>query len=274
MLRKTARFDTAQNEFFPDKKGTGGEKSRIFLNGDSPGVHFLTNTIPYRFPNCNVSFFTKKIPADPQTVRCRGGTGPGQGRETEKWKIFQIFSVTNLHFAGKAKRRQKSFSVKNLHLSAAHTEESRWKNTFCINFFIKYELYMMPARREGRPERLCGCRWREQSAVLRAGIPQCGTVATMSCVRPSQNRRRKQHPVKYRQKNTGRNVKECRNGVAGIQNGNTGTRSRKGGEKSRRGRAAKKGEPHPHRSSISSEMPKNWAISFSVRMLGSMRPRS
>ena len=65
LLRKTARFDTAQNEFFSDKKGTGGEKSRIFLNGDSPGVHFLTNTIPYRFPNCNVSFFTKKMAADP-----------------------------------------------------------------------------------------------------------------------------------------------------------------------------------------------------------------
>ena len=30
----------------------------------------------------------------------------------------------------------------------------------------------------------------------------------------------------------------------------------------------------PHRSSQSSEMPKNWAMSFSVWMLGSMRPRS
>ena len=75
----------------------------------------------------------------------------------------------------------------------------------------------MPARREGSPEMLCGRRRRWQSAVSRAGVPQCGTVATMSCVRTSQNRRRKQHPVKYRQKNTGRNVKACRNGVAGIQ---------------------------------------------------------
>lgn len=121
LLRKKARFDTAQNEFFPDKKGTGGEKSRIFLNGDSPGVHFLTNTIPYRFPNCNVSFFTKKIPADPQTARRRGGTGPGQGRETEKMENFSNFfrNKSPLCREGEAEAK-KFFREKSPLISGAH----------------------------------------------------------------------------------------------------------------------------------------------------------
>lgn len=36
----------------------------------------------------------------------------------------------------------------------------------------------------------------------------------------------------------------------------------------------KHGRGGPHRSSQSSEMPKNWAMSFNVWMQGSMRPRS
>lgn len=92
MLRKTVRIDTAQNEFYSDKKGTGGEKSRIFQPQCPRGVHFLTDTIPYRPSNCNVSFFTKKTAGSPEIVRRGGGAGPGQGREQGKTgKNFNFF---------------------------------------------------------------------------------------------------------------------------------------------------------------------------------------
>lgn len=120
MLRKTARFDTAQNEFFPDKKGTGGEKSRIFLNGDSPGVHFLTNTIPYRFPNCNVSFFTKKNsrPANcPAQGRHRPRTGEGNGKMEKFLNFFR--NKSPLWREGEAEAK-KFFREKSPLISGAH----------------------------------------------------------------------------------------------------------------------------------------------------------
>ena len=86
------RFDTAQNEFFSDKKGTGGEKSRIFLTQMFVSIHLYTNTIPYKPSNCNVSFFTKKTAGSPENARRTDGTGPEPGRGKRKKGKFPSFS--------------------------------------------------------------------------------------------------------------------------------------------------------------------------------------
>ena len=113
LLRKTVRFDTAQNEFFSDKKGTGGEKSRIFLTQMFVSIHLYTNTIPYKPSNCNVSFFTKKNGRKPGKCPLCGRRRPRTGERREgKRKISQFFPWKTSTLQGRGTEGEKIFSWK------------------------------------------------------------------------------------------------------------------------------------------------------------------